>query len=89
MTVFASPISLLPICGELFEKLLLNILYEYFTTNNLITNNQSGFRSGDSTANQLIELVNEIHKSLDNCHEVRAVPSVENGIQSQAQQASC
>ena len=45
----------------------------YFPTNNLITKNQSGFRPGDSTFNQLIELVNEIHKSLDNRYDVRAV----------------
>ena len=38
-----------------------------------MTTNQSGFRSGDSTSNQLVELVNDIHNSLDNRHEVRAV----------------
>ena len=59
------PISLLPIYGKLFGKIIDNELYEYFTTNNLITNNQSGFRAGDSTSNQLMELVNR--------HEVRAV----------------
>ena len=50
-------------------------LYLYFTSNNLITNNQSGFRSGASTTNQLIELVNEIHMSFDqhNSYEVRSV----------------
>ena len=35
-------------------------------SNNLITKNQSGFRPGDSTTNQLIDLVNDIHKSFDN-----------------------
>ena len=48
-------------------------MYDYFTRNNLITKNQSGFCSGDSTTNQLINLVNEIHSSLDNRLEVRAV----------------
>ena len=40
-----------------------------------ITNNQSGFRSGDSTTNQLLYLVNEIHKAFDGPKslEVRAV----------------
>ena len=43
--------------------------------NNLITKNQSGFRPGDSTTNQLIYLLDEIHQALDNSHgdEVRAV----------------
>ena len=31
---------------------LLNNLYSYLNVNNLITNNQSGFRPGDSTTNQ-------------------------------------
>ena len=52
------PISLLPICGKLFEKIVCNQMYDYFTRNNLITKNQSGFCSGDSTTNQLISLVN-------------------------------
>ena len=41
------PISLLPICGKRFEKLIFNYLYSYLHTNNLITKNQSGFRPGD------------------------------------------
>ena len=57
----------------MFEKIVVNQMYGYFLTNNLITKNQSGFRSGDSTSNQLIEFVNEIHKSLDNRYEVRVV----------------
>ena len=56
------PISLLPICG-------------YLTANRLITKNQSGFRPGDSTTNQLLYLVDEIHQGFDSaeCFEVRAV----------------
>ena len=69
------PISLLCICGKLFEKIVFNQLYSYFIANNLITKNQSGFRAGDSTINQLIELVNIIHQSFDhkNTYEVRSV----------------
>ena len=55
------PISLLPICGKMFEKIIFNNLYFYFNSNNLITKNQSGFRPGDSTTNQLLYLVNGIH----------------------------
>ena len=69
------PISLLPICSKLFEKIIFNQLYSYFNDNHLITKNQSGFRAGDSTTNQLIELVNEIQKSFDDrcSYEVRSV----------------
>ena len=69
------PISLLPICGKIFEKIIFNNLYSYLNVNNLITKNQSGFRPGDSTTNQLLYLVNEIHKAFENPKslEVRAV----------------
>ena len=55
-----SPISLLPLCGKIFEKNIFNNLYKHLTTHHLITRNQSGFRPGDSTTNQLIDLVDEI-----------------------------
>ena len=69
------PISLLPICGKFFEKVLFNTLYSYSNKNNLITKNQSGFRPGDSTINQLLYLINEIHEAFHNpkALEVRAV----------------
>ena len=69
------PISLLPICGKIFEKLIFNHLYTYLNNNDLLTKNQSGFRPGDSTTNQLLFLVNEIHEAFDNSKslEVRAV----------------
>ena len=64
------PISLLPICSKIFEKILSAQLYSY-----LISKNQSGFRPGDSTTNQLIDFVNEVHKTFDHCRslEVRSV----------------
>ena len=69
------PISLLPICGKIFEKIIVNNLYSYLNANNLITENQSGFGPVDSTTNQLLYLVNEIHQAFENPKslEVRAV----------------
>ena len=69
------PISLLPICGKIFEKIIFDNLYKYLNSNNRITKNQSGFRPGDSTTNQLLYLVNEIHKAFDDPKslDVRAV----------------
>ena len=60
------PISLLPIRAKIFEKLLFQHLYNYFHSNNLITEKQSWFQPGVYTTNQLIDLFNEIHCSLDN-----------------------
>ena len=69
------PISLLPLCGKIFEKIIFNNLYKHLITHHLITKNQSGFRPGDSTTNQLIDLVDEIHQAFDSTKsfEVRAV----------------
>ena len=69
------PISLLPICGKILEKIIFKNLYSYLHTNNLITKNQSGFRPGDSTTNQLLYLLDEIHQSFDSTKslEVRTV----------------
>ena len=43
------PISLLPICGKILEKIVFDHVYAFFNTNNLLSKNQSGFRPGDST----------------------------------------
>ena len=45
------PISLLPITGETLERLLYDTMFEFFTENNLISDNQSGFKPGDSCVN--------------------------------------
>ena len=69
------PISLLPLCGKIFEKIIFKNLYKHLTAHHLITKNQSGFRPGDSTTNQLIDLVDAIHQAFDSTKslEVRAV----------------
>ena len=59
------PISLLPICGKILENIIFNHLYNYLIANRLIRINQSGFRPGDSTTNQLLCLVDEIHQAFD------------------------
>ena len=56
------PQSLLPICGKIFEKLIFYHLYSYLHTNNLITQNQSGFRPGDSTTNHYYILLMKFTK---------------------------
>ena len=67
------PVSLLPICGKVFERLIYNSLFEYFIENDLISPNQSGFKPGDSCTNQLISITHEIYQSFDDGFEVRGV----------------
>ena len=67
------PISLLPICSKIFERLIYNEIFTFFTENNLISPNQSGFRPGDTCVNQLLAITHEIYKSFDEGFEVRGV----------------
>ena len=45
----------------------------FFIKNGLISQNQSGFRRGDSCFNQLLSITHEIYKSLDDRFNVRSV----------------
>ena len=55
--------------------MIFNKLYSYLQLNDLITQNQSGFRPGDFTTNQLLYLVDEIYQAFDSTEslEVRTV----------------
>ena len=69
------PVSLLPICGKLFEKIRFDEIYNHLQENNLFSPRQSGFRPGDSTINQLLSITNEILMAFDQypTRETRAV----------------
>ena len=59
------PVSLLPICSKIFEKVIFNLLFKYLDDNNLLNSNQSGFRPGDSCVHQLLSITHEIYKAFD------------------------
>ena len=67
------PVSLLPIFGKIFERLIYKEMYSFFIENNLISQNQSGFKQGESCINQLVSITHDIYKSLDQGYEVRSV----------------
>ena len=67
------PVSLLPICGKNFERLIFNEMFKLFIENELISPNQSGFKPGESCTNQLLAITHEVCKSLDKGFEVRGV----------------
>ena len=67
------PISLLPICGKIFEKLIFNEIFKFFIENELISPNKSGFKPGDSCINQILAITHEIYKSFDDEFEIRGV----------------
>ena len=55
------PISLLPVFGKMFERVIYNSIFTYFLNNKLITPSQSGFLPGDSCTVQLLAIIHEIH----------------------------
>ena len=48
-------------------------MFEFFSENELISHNQSGFKPGDSCINQLLCISHDIYESLDDDLETRAV----------------
>ena len=69
------PFSLLPIFGKILEKLIYDSLYSHLVSCELLNSNQSGFRPGDSTINQLISITHTIFKAFD-CNPPLDVRSV-------------
>ena len=57
------PISLLPVAGKIFERILYNNIYKHFSLQKIISPNQSGFKAGGSDINQLLSIPHEIYKS--------------------------
>ena len=62
------PVSLLPICGK-----ILNEVFMVFIKNGQISQNQSGFKPGDSCVNQFLSISHEIYKSFGDGFDVRRV----------------
>ena len=58
------PISILPIFGKIFEKLIYSRLYDFLTRKNLMYSKQFGFRKGHSCSHALNYSVNELTSAL-------------------------
>ena len=59
------PLSLLPICGKIFERLIFDELFNCLLENNFFSPNQSGFKPGDSSSNQILSITHGIYNSFD------------------------
>ena len=59
------PVSLLPVCSKIFERIIYNPVFSYLENNDLLTPNQSGFRPNDSCVNQLLSIVHKIYSEFD------------------------
>ena len=68
-------ISLLPMFGKIFGKIIFNRIYVFLLKEELSNPNQSGFRPSDSCINQLIAITHEIFEAFD-CNPTLEVRSV-------------
>ena len=64
---------MLPICSKILEVSIYNDTYNYLIDNNLISQNQSGFKREDSCINQLISITYNVLNLLHEGLEVRGV----------------
>ncbi|CAB4033028.1 Hypothetical predicted protein, partial [Paramuricea clavata] len=60
------PISVISAVAKIFEKLIFEQLYNYFSSNSLLTHCQSGFRSLHSTLTALLEATSNWSVNIDN-----------------------
>ena len=67
------PIPLLPVAGKIYERILYNNIYEFFTENNLRSPNQSDFKPGDSCINQLLSITHKIYNFFDDGLDVQGI----------------
>ena len=59
------PISMLPAFSKIFERIVYNRIFKFITDNNVLSNNQYGFRPGHSTSHALISFVNKVASAVD------------------------
>ena len=59
------PIFILAVISKVYEKGFYTRLYDYFSTNNILSTSQFGFRSGASTEHALLKFTDDILKYSD------------------------
>ena len=69
------PISLLPIFGKIFEKIIFDEIYNFLLEEKPLNPNQPGFRPSGSCINQLLAITHEIFEAFD-CYPSLKVRSV-------------
>ena len=64
------PIYLLLICRKIFQQLIFNETFAFFIKNDLISQQQSGFKPGDYCINQPLSIIHKNKQSLDEGFDV-------------------
>ena len=67
------PISIVPVCSKVLEKIVHKQLYKYITDNNIMYDGQSGFRKNHSTCTALTKTIDKWNNEIDVGNYVGAV----------------
>ena len=67
------PISLLPILGKIFEKIMFTRIYKFIMKNQLLIENQFGFQKGKSTDQAILKLQSFVINALEKKETVCSV----------------
>ena len=67
------PVSLTCVCCKLMEHIVASQVVKHLNNNKILNNNQHGFRAQRSCETQLIEFINDLHKSIDSKTQVDIV----------------
>ena len=67
------PISRLSTVGKVLEKIVHTYVFNFLMDHEVLTTLQSGFISGDSTVNQLVDIYNSFCKAIDEGKEECAI----------------
>ena len=59
------PVSLLPICSKILEKIIFDSIMKFLNENKLLSDAQSSFSPSDLCEYQLLSIFHGIHKSFD------------------------
>ena len=59
------PVSLLPVCSKIFDRIVFNQMLEFLEENNLLCPHPSGFHSSDSCQSQLLSIAHDIYASFN------------------------
>ena len=67
------PISLLSTLSKIFEKLMCTRLKHHLSLNNILNDNQFGFRANNSTSDAIIQFLNECYNSINSKNHIISV----------------